>query len=581
MSIKLSSSPRTKLAAQNIACVIGADPDLTVRFVGPKTTPHIDMSRKIIYIPDGDFSNDKYWKLCSGWISHEGGHNRFTELETCTSFENEFISKLPGFDYILPDGVPVFSSKSDEKNAIIKLKRLHRAINLFEDIQMEEKTGILFPKSASTLSEMYSLMVEDGFMTCDGTNIVSYIEMYILNKLRVNQLGQEGIPEILNEFFGLADSVLLGMKDRFDSLLLKATGVNSTLMACELGLILNEELEKLRDDLKEKEEKLNTPENSGDGNSDDSDDSSSRDNSDLTTTCKPVQLRKAIEDLDNYLDSENDNEQLHDFHEVLKEAITQMAASFSDEDVKNFGLRFGFTRLTEEDYIKAQNNSRDLRKLLSSLLKQNVRRNNRLSDRGYRLHGRKLVEVPMGATSVFKKGGDGWKRSDVGIVNLRDISASMLEVSVLALSANLAFTLACESVNNIDVADVVYPVQKDSVIDILKPFNKSVANCFSDYENVCSGLFTPTALAINECVEYLLRFNFSRKIIFIATDGLPSDPLETVCEAVKNASKYGIEIVCVGFGIDIPQGFEGVYFRKIHDISELTSLYRDLIRSLV
>ncbi|MDK1367141.1 hypothetical protein QOL70_26660, partial [Klebsiella quasipneumoniae] len=264
MSIKLSSSLRSKLAAQNIARVIGADPDLTIRFAGRKMNPRIDMVKKIIYLPDGDFSNDKYWKLCSGWISHEGGHNRFTELETCISFENEYLSKLPGFDHILPDGVPVFSSENDEKKARIKLKRLHREINLFEDIQMEEKTGNLFPLSKSMLSEMYSLMVQDGYMTADGKNIVSYVEMYILNKLRVNQLGQEGIPEILKNFFDLADTTLLGLKDRFDSLIAEATGVNSTLMACDLGLKLHEEFEKLRDDLKEKEEEQKKHDDSDD-----------------------------------------------------------------------------------------------------------------------------------------------------------------------------------------------------------------------------------------------------------------------------------------------------------------------------
>ncbi|RLZ83322.1 hypothetical protein EA160_28615, partial [Klebsiella pneumoniae] len=152
-----------------------------------------------------------------------------------------------------------------------------------------------------------------------------------------------------------------------------------------------------------------------------------------------------------------------------------MASTFSDADIQNFGFRFGFINLTEEDYNDALVNSRELRKLLSSLNKQTVRRNNRLSDRGARLHGRKLVEVPMGATSVFKKSGEGYKRSDVGVINLRDISVSMLEVSVLALNANLAFTLACESVNNIDVADIVYPVQKEGYIDIVKFFNKSVS----------------------------------------------------------------------------------------------------------
>ncbi|HEB5107114.1 TPA: hypothetical protein R0E84_005438, partial [Klebsiella pneumoniae] len=51
--------------------------------------------------------------------------------------------------------------------------------------------------------------------------------------------------------------------------------------------------------------------------------------------------------------------------------------------------------------------------------------------------------------------------------------------------------------------------------------------------------------------------------------------------AVKNAKKHGIDIVCVGYGIDKPLGFDGVYFKKINDISELNSLYKDLIRSLV
>ncbi|MDW1323754.1 VWA domain-containing protein [Klebsiella pneumoniae] len=576
MTIKLNNSIRSKLAVDNLARVIGADPELNVLFLGPHATPCINMRSKTIFLPNGDFSNDKYWKLCSGWICHEGGHNRYTEIETTVDFENEYLSKQPGFECIMPDGTASFSSKEEEKKAEIKLKRLHRSINLFEDIQMEEKTGNQFPLPKVMLAEMYSFMVSDGNMTGDGSNIVSYIEMYILNKLRVNQLGQEGVPEILNDFFALADTVLFDMKDRFDSLILEATGVNSTLMACELGLKLYEELEKLRDDLKDKEEQNRL---------DDSDDSDGSDGSvtsaRTTQSFSPAQLRKAIEDLDEYLDTEAEQDNSHDFHEAIKKSISQMASSFSDAEIQNFGFRFGFITLTEEDYNNALAHSRELRKLLSSLNKQTVRRNNRLTDRGSRIHSRKLVEVPMGATSVFKKNGEGYKRSDVGVINLRDISVSMHDVSVLALKANLAFTLACESVNNIDVADLVYPVQKEGYIDILKFFNKSVSSCFSNYENVSSGLHTPTATAINSCVEYFSRLNFSRKVIFIATDGDPSESIDDVCSAVKNAKKHGIDIVCVGYGIDKPLGFDGVYFKKINDISELNSLYKDLIRSLV
>ncbi len=585
MTIKLNNSIRSKLAVDNLARVIGADPELNVLFLGPHATPCINMRSKTIFLPNGDFSNDKYWKLCSGWICHEGGHNRYTEIETTVDFENEYLSKQPGFECIMPDGTASFSSKEEEKKAEIKLKRLHRSINLFEDIQMEEKTGNQFPLSKVMLAEMYSFMVSDGNMTGDGSNIVSYIEMYILNKLRVNQLGQEGVPEILNDFFALADTVLFDMKDRFDSLILEATGVNSTLMACELGLKLYEELEKLRDDLKDKEEQNRLDYSDDSDGSEDSDGSDGSDGSvtsaRTTQSFSPAQLRKAIEDLDEYLDTEAEQDNSHDFHEAIKKSISQMASSFSDAEIQNFGFRFGFITLTEEDYNNALAHSRELRKLLSSLNKQTVRRNNRLTDRGSRIHSRKLVEVPMGATSVFKKNGEGYKRSDVGVINLRDISVSMHDVSVLALKANLAFTLACESVNNIDVADLVYPVQKEGYIDILKFFNKSVSSCFSNYENVSSGLHTPTATAINSCVEYFSRLNFSRKVIFIATDGDPSESIDDVCSAVKNAKKHGIDIVCVGYGIDKPLGFDGVYFKKINDISELNSLYKDLIRSLV
>lgn len=52
-------------------------------------------------------------------------------------------------------------------------------------------------------------------------------------------------------------------------------------------------------------------------------------------------------------------------------------------------------------------------------------------------------------------------------------------------------------------------------------------------------------------------------------------------QQLKMLKKHGIDIVCVGYGIDKPLGFDGVYFKKINDISELNSLYKDLIRSLV
>ncbi|MDM7034127.1 hypothetical protein QUH02_29695, partial [Klebsiella michiganensis] len=63
MTIKLNNSIRSKLAVDNLARVIGADPELNVIFLGPHATPRINMRTKNIFLPNGDFSNDKFWKL--------------------------------------------------------------------------------------------------------------------------------------------------------------------------------------------------------------------------------------------------------------------------------------------------------------------------------------------------------------------------------------------------------------------------------------------------------------------------------------------------------------------------------------
>lgn len=49
MTIKLNNSIRSKLAVDNLARVIGADPELNVLFLGPHATPCINMRSKTIF----------------------------------------------------------------------------------------------------------------------------------------------------------------------------------------------------------------------------------------------------------------------------------------------------------------------------------------------------------------------------------------------------------------------------------------------------------------------------------------------------------------------------------------------------
>ncbi|WP_228719576.1 vWA domain-containing protein [Klebsiella michiganensis] len=127
----------------------------------------------------------------------------------------------------------------------------------------------------------------------------------------------------------------------------------------------------------------------------------------------------------------------------------------------------------------------------------------------------------------------------------------------------------------------MYPVQQVDCIDVIKSFNKTVSASFLIMKMSLADYIHQLPKRLIRVLNISIVLNFSRKVIFIATDGDPSDTVEEVCAAVKNAKKHGIEIVCVGYGISKPQGFDGVYFQKINDISELNSLYRDLIRNLI
>nr|WP_233341582.1 hypothetical protein [Escherichia coli]UGK56200.1 hypothetical protein [Escherichia coli] len=72
---------------------------------------------------------------------------------------------------------------------------------------MEAKTGIDYQEAKKRLAVTYALMVEAGRMTVDISstpqNPVQFIEMYLLNTLRVNVLQQEGHKETLDPFFSI------------------------------------------------------------------------------------------------------------------------------------------------------------------------------------------------------------------------------------------------------------------------------------------------------------------------------------------------------------------------------------------
>ncbi|MFP1529385.1 hypothetical protein ACLB1R_34800 [Escherichia coli] len=74
-----------------------------------------------------------------------------------------------------------FESLAEKRKAYNEAKRLTGLINLFDDVQMEEKVGNDYPDAKRRLAATYALMVKAGRMTPDISSHTRKMLSYLLS----------------------------------------------------------------------------------------------------------------------------------------------------------------------------------------------------------------------------------------------------------------------------------------------------------------------------------------------------------------------------------------------------------------
>ena len=258
MKFDLKSSPRHIQRLTNIASVISGINGIYVIIDNKVSTPYFNTQNNVCVLPNGDYSDERFVKLIEGFICHEAGHGRYTEHEV---YREAFVGELinaDGFISIDDDLKADFQNLKQKQKAYARACRLKGLINLFDDVQMEEKTGIDYQEAKKRLAVTYALMVEAGRMTVDISstpqNPVQFIEMYLLNTLRVNVLQQEGHKETLDPFFDYAKKILAPVTSEVDEIIHQALSCKSTQNCDSLARKTLALLERLRDEAKEKQQ---------------------------------------------------------------------------------------------------------------------------------------------------------------------------------------------------------------------------------------------------------------------------------------------------------------------------------------
>ncbi|MGE4843503.1 hypothetical protein [Yersinia enterocolitica] len=624
MTNKLSKSPRQIERLRNIANVISGIPGVEVIISSAVSVPCFNIIDSRVSLPDGDYSDPVFVALCEGYICHEAGHGRYTSKDVWFNSQDAVYESSPGFKG-WEKKVPVFDNRADKMKALAKVRRIAGLMNLFDDVQMEKRTGLAYEQAKHRLAVMYAILCQKGFYTTDTTkldaNPVDIIEWYILSKLRTDVLGQEGDKAILDDFFAYSEKLFGPLRTEIDLLLKKAHGVNSTEDASKLAIELFELLNRLKEEANKQKEQQDSQQQDGqqqDGQQQDSQqqDGQQQDGQQQDSQQQDDQQQDGQQQDDqqqNSQSSNNDNgdsseksnfsksdwvriadmleafvnsdDESKDYHDIVSNMIDQIAGLVPSEIKKEFGGDDSNVPDLVIDlpvYNEALRLSHALSGSLSVLQQAEVRVKNKTRDRGVSFDNRRLIQAPMGVRDIFKAQGLSKQRGQIGVVILRDNSASMVYDSRYehAIKADLALTLALESLSKVHVSNMIFPGH-ESFYEVIKPFNMTVEETLPAFEYGKKGRWTPTGYALKAAIQILQECQFDRKIILILTDGQPSKDDLYIPSLMEMAAKSGVEVAGVGIKTKRLFGFESKQYVQVDDVKQLTRVVNDLVFNIL
>ena len=629
MTNKLSKSPRQIERLRNIANVISGIPGVEVIISSAVSVPCFNIIDSRVLLPDGDYSDPEFVALCEGYICHEAGHGRYTSKDVWFNSQDAVYESSPGFKG-WEKKVPVFDNRADKMKALAKVRRIAGLMNLFDDVQMEKRTGLAYEQAKHRLAVMYAILCQKGFYTTDTTkldaNPVDIIEWYILSKLRTDVLGQEGDKAILDDFFAYSEKLFGPLRTEIDLLLKKAHGVNSTEDASKLAIELFELLNRLKEEANKQKEQQDSQQQDGqqqDGQQQDSqqqDDQQqdgqqqdSQQQDDQQQDGQQQDSQQQDDQQQNSQSSNNDNgdsseksnfsksdwvriadmleafvnsdDESKDYHDIVSNMIEQIAGLVPSEIKKEFGGDDSNVPDLVIDlpvYNEALRLSHALSGSLSVLQQAEVRVKNKTRDRGVSFDNRRLIQAPMGVRDIFKAQGLSKQRGQIGVVILRDNSASMVYDSRYehAIKADLALTLALESLSKVHVSNMIFPGH-ESFYEVIKPFNMTVEETLPAFEYGKKGRWTPTGYALKAAIQILQECQFDRKIILILTDGQPSKDDLYIPSLMEMAAKSGVEVAGVGIKTKRLFGFESKQYVQVDDVKQLTRVVNDLVFNIL
>lgn len=227
-------------------------------------------------------------------------------------------------------------------------------------------------------------------------------------------------------------------------------------------------------------------------------------------------------------------------------------------------------------FNKVQGESVKIRAALQGLVQSQRLKRTLHSDRGRRMDGKRLSQVPFGNTKIFHS--QVAKPSPNTAIHLLVDKSESMDYLIydrdrkpmgsrlpIALEASLALALALEGLPGVNPGVTAFPGGDETSVYRLLEHGQRVRQRAGAFALSASGT-TPMTEAIWFTAAALLRCREPRKVLMIISDGQPDDPLSTL-EILQRCRDSGIETVGIGLGIEVSHLFP--VSMAINDVREL------------
>lgn len=502
-----------------------------------------------INLPQGDFSNAEFVTLSHGYLDHELGHERFTDEK--------------------------YTQKAYEESELISRFR-----QVLEDPRMERCQGEEFPGAKINLEKMVELCIKrDFFPFVSALDVPAKQIMYFcLYWGRVVVTGQSLLRARLDdaELFlrnRVGDELIDSILKRLQPLKEAKSNLDSLKIARSIVKLLAGE--KANSDMGDREQKQ----------SDNSASSSKESGDNKSQSAGEAEEDKGKGEFIDSVLSSDPEDGVDDLHKQVAGELSEMAKNAQKDgkasDLTGIGAAM---RIANEpmpgppiSVEQAKQRGRSAYKDMKRVLLDLTRNHKTYAQNGRRVARRRLTSAYLGAQNVFIR--KNIKHEPKVAVSFVIDASNSMKARNMSIVNNLGYALSSGLSQASVKTQVCYygissPESRENLRYFAKRFDEKSIN--PKRFSVGHSGSTPTGEAMSSEAIDLARRSEDKKIMFVITDGRPSDA-QLVADVRRNCIKAGIQVVPLGIRTGVVAGFDKDEFKRVEGLNDLNAAIKHAI----